>query len=75
MNRTEALAALTAITTVRTDVHGNNLGTGFFLADAVVALGDFDRASRAISALTKTGRVNCNPVMIGGTSHDFYRAA
>jgi hypothetical protein len=38
------------------------------------ALGDFYRASRNISALTKVGRVNCTPVQIGGTPLDFYRA-
>lgn len=74
MNRTEALAVLTSITIDRTDVHGAPLGRGFFLADAVAAMGDFDRAVRHIGTLTRVGRVNCNKVVIGGTSHDLYRA-
>lgn len=71
MNRIEALAALKTINIARTSVHGVALGVGFFLADAVAILG-FERASRTLSALTAAGRVNCNPVEVGGTSHDLY---
>jgi hypothetical protein len=72
MNRTEALAALKNITTLRTTVHGASLGTGFFFADAATVLGGFDRASRNLSALIKVGRVRCTSVQIGATFHDFY---
>lgn len=75
MNRTEALAALTEITTARTDVHGAAIGSGFFFADAVAALGDFGRAVRSLRTLTGAGRVRCTTVQIGGTFHDFYTAA
>ena len=75
MNRTEALSKLIEITTDHTDVHGNRLGRGFFLTEAVKALGDFDRAVRSIRALTNAGRVRCTSVQIGGTFHDLYAAA
>lgn len=74
MNRIEAHAKLISITRERIDVHGNYLGHGFFLADAIHVVGDFDRAVRAIRALTNAGRVRCTTVQIGGTQHDIYTA-
>lgn len=71
MNRIESLAALKTINIARTSVHGVALGVGFFLADAIAILG-FERAERSISALTRAGRVNCNSVEVGGTTHDLY---
>lgn len=72
MNRIEALAALKDINTTRTTVQGVTLGVGFFMCDAIRALGDFERASRTIRSLTNSGRVNCRPVDISGLSHDLY---
>ena len=46
MTRTEALAILKTINVARAAVNGNFSGVGFFFADAVKALGDFERASR-----------------------------
>jgi hypothetical protein len=72
MNRTEAAAALKAINVSRTSVNADFSGVGFFFADAVAALGDFERASRHLSALVKAGYVRCTTVRLGFTTHDFY---
>lgn len=72
MNRTEALAALKTINTARTTVNADFNGTGFFFADAVAALGDFERASRHLAALIKAGAVRCTAVRLGFSTHDFY---
>jgi hypothetical protein len=75
MNRTEALAALKTINNARTSVNADFTGTGFFFADAVAALGDFERASRHLASLIKVGAVRCTTVRLGFTSHDFYTVA
>lgn len=75
MNRIEALAALKTINTARTTVNSDFTGTGFFFADAVAALGDFERASRHLAALIKVGAVRCTTVRLGFSTHDFYAVA
>jgi hypothetical protein len=72
MNRTEALAVLKTINIPCKTVHGEAIGTGFFFADAVGALGDFERASRYLAALIKVGAVRCTTVRLGFSTHDFY---
>ena len=72
MNRTEALAALKVINTERTSVNGDFSGVGFFFADAVAVLGDFERTSRHLASLIKVGAVRCTTVNLGFTTHDFY---
>lgn len=74
MNRAEARQTLKSITVKRTTVHGDELPAGFSLGEAVAALGNFERASRYLSDLTRIGHVNCQRVQIGGTFHDHYSA-
>ena len=54
---------------------GEGCVTGFFFADAVAALGDFERASRHLAALIKVGAVRCTTVRLGFSTHDFYAVA
>lgn len=75
MNRTEALATLKTVNTTRTTVNADFTGVGFFFADAVAALGDFERASRHLAALLKVGSVHCTTIRLGFSTHDFYTVA
>ncbi len=72
MNRAEALEALKTINIPRKTVYGEAIGTGFFFADAVAALGTWERASRHLSTLVKARKVRINLVQFGFTTHDFY---
>lgn len=75
MNRAEAYALLAPLNTVKTTVNGQVLRSGFFFADALAVLETFERTCRVLSALTATGKINCTPVHIGGTTHDLYHLA
>jgi len=74
MNRSEARQLLKALTVERKTVHGDTLPAGFSLNEAIKALGDFERASRYLSDLTRIGHVRGSRVQIGGTFHDHYSA-